>query len=266
MVIKHYQNQERYKFGIRVLELALQKSGLSYRLESPVDADTTEIRGEKMVIGGQLDVQFLSTARHRETELIPIKFPLYRGILGLRLVLVKKSNSQILDAVTNVAHLRKYTGGHGKFWGDLPVYAANDLKVETNVIYESLFAQLINGRFDYFHRGISEIWDEQKRYEKDLVVADKVMLFYKHPVYYFVTKKKEGLARHITKGLDMALQDGSYEKEFRKEMDRYLTKGKVNGRNLVILKNPVVPDDAPPLDTSWWLSPSLQQQIRDAGL
>lgn len=252
ITISHFQKQARYEFGLTLLNLALSKSDVRYKIVG-VGEDINEARGEFMVVNGDLDVEFLSTTAEREAKMIPIKIPLYRGILGLRLLLVKKSNQEKMKGIRNIDDLRKYTGGHGTHWADLPVYEANKLRVVTNVDYELLFKQLIAERFEYFHRGLNEIWDEVERYSKDLTIADNVMLFYGHPIYFFVSKKRPELAKLIEKGLKKALEDGSFKKAFLEKHGEYIRLGNLKSRTLINLHNPVIPLDTAQIDTSWWL-------------
>lgn len=253
IVVKHYQQQARYEFGLKVLDLALSKLGENYEIVGPKAQDINEARGEVLIIQGLLDIEFISTTEHRESSMIAIKTPIYRGFLGLRLLLVKPSLNDSLKNVTNLKTLQRYVAGHGKHWGDLPVYAANDLKVVPVVQYSNLFKMLKQGRFDYLNRGANEIWEEQASYSNDFVVADNIMLFYPHPVYFFVGKHRPNLAKKIEKGLSIALEDGSYQRLFQAHFKNTITRAKLNSRTLITLKNPVVPTGTPPIDTSWWM-------------
>jgi hypothetical protein len=253
IVVKHYQQQARYEFGLKVLDLVLSKLGENYEIVGPKAQDINEARGEYLITSGLLDLEFISTTALRESSMIAIKTPIYRGFLGLRLLLVKPSSNDAIKNVTNLNTLQKYIAGHGKHWGDLPVYAANDLKVVPVVQYNNLFKMLKQGRFDYLNRGANEIWEEQARYSDDFVVADNIMLFYPHPVYFFVGKHRPNLAKKIEKGLSIALEDGSYQKLFQAQFKDAITRAKINSRTLITLKNPVVPIGTTPIDTSWWM-------------
>lgn len=264
--IRHYQYHHRYEFGLRLLELAMHKTNKSHRL-IPYQGDINEARGEYWVIKGTFDLQFMSTNRERERQMIPVKIPVYRGLLGMRLLLVKKGNTHFVPNVSwDLSDLRKYTAGHGKFWGDLPVYEANQLPVVPNVYYKFIFEQLKGGRIDYFHRGLVEIWGELERHKNDLKIADDLMIFYKHPVYFFVTKSRPDLAKLIEQGLNKALADGSYKKLFDENFSEIVKMSKLVERKLIILKNPVLPADSPDLDTSWWLPPKFRAQFRKHGI
>jgi len=254
--VKHYQQQARYEFGLKVLDLALSKLGEKYEIVGPKTQDINEARGELLITSGHLDIEFMSTTPDRETNMIPIKIPIYRGLLGLRLLLVKPLINTEIKNVDSLSKLQNFVGGHGKHWGDLPVYAANNLKVVTVVQYNNIFKMLKLGRFDYFHRGANEIWSELERYSDDFVVADNIMLFYPHPVYFFVGKHRPSLAIQIEKGLKIALEDGSYQQLFQEYFKDTITRSQLNSRQLILLTNPVVPAGTPPIDTSWWMPPT----------
>lgn len=256
--IQHYQIHPRYQFGLEVLKLTLSKIDKSYELIEPEQKVVNEARGEWKVISGELDIQWMSTTVKREEKLIPIRIPIYRGVLGLRLLLVTHANKQTFAEVKTISQLAQFVGGHGAHWGDLPVYEANGLPVKSYGHYDTLFLLLKNKRFDYFHRGVNEIWKELESREDALTVADHIVLFYPHPVYFFVSKSRPLLAQDLEQGLNRALKDGSYEALFRKFHQADLDRAELNKRHLIRLKNPVNPAGTPPIDTSWWLPDSLQ--------
>lgn len=255
IIVKHYQQQARYEFGLKVLDLALSKLNTDYEIIAPETQDVNEARGEALVINGYYDLEFLSATPYRESKMIPIKVPVYQGLLGLRLLLVTPSLNAEIKEVDSLAKLQKFIGGHGFHWADLPVYEANNLKVVTSVRYETLFEMLKKGRFDYFHRGANEIWGELERYSDDFVIADNIMLFYPQPVYFFVSKHRPELAEKLELGLKRATEDGSYKALFLSNYQEIIERADLSSRNLIVLKNPAVPADTPPIDTSWWMPP-----------
>ncbi|RED52373.1 ABC transporter substrate-binding protein [Aestuariispira insulae] len=264
LIVRHYQAQERYAFGQDILDLALSKLNRPYRILTPETQIVNEKRGEMQIIEGRLDLEWMSTSREREESLIPVRIPIYRGLLGLRLILATKDGQAAIEQVSSLDALRDFTGGHGSHWGDLPVYAANGLKVWTNARYNTLFKQLIGGKFDYFHRGLIEIWEEQAKYADDLAIADNVMLFYPHPVYFLVSRHRPELAELLEQGLNKAIADGSYEKLFLDRFGPYIERANLAERRLIILQNPVVPPGTPAIDTSWWMPENHQTAMEAA--
>ena len=259
IVVKHYQTHDRYQFGLKLLDLALSKLDTPYRLAAPFGDGINEARGHAMVVSGDLDVEFLMTSDTLERSTIPVRVPVYRGILGLRLLLINKDDQDKFSRLTSLDELRQYTAGHGEHWNDLPVFAAHDLKVITSTSYESLFTQLENRRFDYFHRGINEIWDEWARHQDTLAIADNIMLFYPHPVYFFVSKSRPELAQQLEDGLARALADGSYRQLFLAHHQKFIDQSDFNSRRLIVLSGPVNNGESTDaIDTSWWLPEGLQ--------
>jgi ABC-type amino acid transport substrate-binding protein len=255
IIVKHYQKQARYEFGLKVLDLALSKLGQDYQINGPDFPEINEGRGELLVIEGKLDLQFMSATLHREAKMIPIRIPIYQGLLGLRLLLVKPELHAFIQEIEDVEGLRKFVGGHGTHWGDLPVYEANGLQVVTSTQYENLFKMLKHGRFDYFHRGVNEIWAELARYPNDFVIADNIMLYYPQPVYFFVSKHRPELARKLERGMKMALSDGSYKALFQSYYEETLQRANLTSRRLILLNNPGASPDVPRVRLEWWLPP-----------
>ena len=63
---------------------------------------------------------------------------------------------------------------------------------------------------------MNEPWDELKARPKllNLVIEPNLMLVYPAPIYFCKQKKNAKLARRIKKGLDLAIEDGSFDKLF----------------------------------------------------
>lgn len=254
ITVTHYQTHERYTYGQQLLTLALSKLDQNFEIRTPNELEMNEARGELEVIAGDLDLQWMSTTTERESKMTAVKVPIYRWILGLRLLLIQNERASELGKIQNLSDLQQYTGAHGTHWGDLPVYAANNLKVQSLVKYESLFKLLELGRVDYFHRGLNEIWNEYELHKQSLTIADNVMLFYPLPVYFFVSKHRPQLAKQIEQGLTIALEDGSFKAHFLNYHSEFINKGQLETRKLISLKNPDLPAGTPDIDSSWWLS------------
>src|SRR5690606_10365438 len=69
--------------------------------------------------------------------------------------------------------------------------------------------------FDYFSRGLYEVWEELRIHsDKGLVIEDRLMLHYHSPIYFFVNRKDKKLADRIHRGLQIAMADGSFDELF----------------------------------------------------
>lgn len=263
--LSHSQSHKRYEFGLKILKSALNSINVKVNLKKLENVN--EGRTNLLLESGDVDFIFLSTNREREKKFHPIKIPVYNGLLGCRLLLVPKKSKDRFKNVKSVADLAPFIAGHGRHWGDRHIYKANNLKVMTSVRYPLIFQQLIAGRIDYFHRGVSEIWSELEDYSDTLAIANGPALFYKHPVYFFVAKDKHKLAALIEKGLSSIKKSGEFDRVFLEYHGDFIKKANLPQRNFVILKNnPILPDKSPLLDTKSWLGKKRQRILRDLNL
>lgn len=254
--IRHYYLQPRHDFSLKLMELALSKTKTPYQILAVKSNEVlTEARVEKMVLDAELDMLFISTSAEREANMIPIKVPIYRGLLGLRLLLIKPQDNEKFKQIKNLKDLKPYVAGHNVHWSDFGVFKANGLKVVSSISYSALFEMLKHGRFDYFSRGVNEVWAELDQHSDQLMIADNLVLFYPHPVYFFVAKHRPELAALLEKGLDIATKDGSYQALFQSYYADTIKKANLNSRTMILLENPAVPAGTAPIDTSWWLTP-----------
>lgn len=261
--IRHYHLHPRHDFALKLMELALSKQAVPYQVLAVKSKELlTEARVDKMVTEGELDILFISTSAAREEAMIPIKVPIYRGLLGLRLLLIKAQNNEKFRQIKTVQDLKPYVAGHNIHWSDFAVFKANGLKVLSSTSYDALFEMLKLDRFDYFSRGVNEVWRELALHSEALVIADNVMLFYPLPVYFFVSKHKPELAALLAQGLAVAIEDGSYKALFQRYYADTIKQANLSSRTMILLNNPAVPPGTAPIDTSWWLTPSPLWQER----
>lgn len=162
-----------------------------------------------------VDVIWTSNSKERDKLVLPIKISVLRGLNSFRIFLVRKGEQRRFDGVKNVQDLKLLKAGQGAHWPDTAVLQANGLPVVGAARSEMLFDMLKQQRFDYFPRGVHEIWDEQKRHEdSNIVIEDTLMLHYPAPIYFFVNRNDAALANRIERGLRIAQQDGSFETLF----------------------------------------------------
>ncbi|TNE70568.1 hypothetical protein EP331_11725 [bacterium] len=241
-----------------LLKLALEKTVPTYGEYSLVPAEKAMMQRDAlkaMMSGHTLDVVHTMTDKIRERVLLPIRIPLVKGLIGVRLVMVKQENQSKYLNVKTVDDLKKYSFGQGHDWPDTEILRYNDIKVVTSPEFSPLFGMLKNDEFDGFPRAVFEIWDEvQDNKDKNLVVADGFYIYYPTAMYFFVRKDKQGaaIAKRIEAGLRLAIKDGSFDKLFNATMKPYLDKANLKDRVGIKLKNSLLPDDTPLNDPSLW--------------
>jgi ABC-type amino acid transport substrate-binding protein len=230
---------QRGNYYVRLLKLALSKTGEPYT-----------IRPYTYIISGARVIQKLSDEQDFnitwamdsplwEDNLSTVRVPLDKGILGWRLLLINERDAQTFAHIHTLAQLRAYSAGQQRDWADVAILRANNLPVTGTSQYESMFQMLEAHRFDYFPRGIGEIWDEAAR-TKDihLMVEPNIVLHYPVQTYFFVSKNNPRLHDLIEKGLRAAMKDGSFDALFNEYNGEAIKKARLNQRTVFELKMP----------------------------
>lgn len=201
-----------------VLELALKKteaSDGSFDISFAAEAISVNRSLADLKNDVNINVMWTTIDKRREEELLPIRISLLRELNNYRIFLIREGDQSRFDQVKSISDLRKLNAGLGSQWPDADVMRNDDFNVITSPTYSSLFKMLTAKRFDYFPRGLYEVWDEAELYKDQGIVIEKnLMLYYQAPFYFFVNKKNTALAERIERGLNMALADGSFDELF----------------------------------------------------
>lgn len=263
---------EIYAKGL--LKLALSKiPDHNYEWQEPV-ANTAEERMVAQLIDNEIDIVWYASTEDLESRLLPIRIPMYRGLLGYRVLMIKKGNQHKFDNVKTLEDMKRFSLGQGRFWADSGVLEANGLKVTKVLKYESLMYMTDGERFDAFPRGAHEPWSEMERYPQlELDVERNLLFAYTNPFYFFVNKNNPKLAQDIEKGLRIAIEDGSFNEYFFNDptVRDVMEKANLKNRMLIRLNNPSLPKATPVDDKSLWFDPfedeptvAVKQPIDDA--
>ncbi|WP_083608233.1 hypothetical protein [Teredinibacter haidensis] len=242
-------------YAIGALKLALANSDKKYTFNISEGLYTGE-RQKQSLIDGAVDVMWTATNRDIESAVIPIRIPLYKGLLGFRVLIVHKDNANLFSRVKDRNRLLEFKYGQGRDWSDTEIMEANGMTVVKSNKYEGLFHMADGKRFDAFPRGIHEPWGEiAARPELSLTVDKSLMLVYRMPFYLFVTPTKPELADDIERGMMRAVEDGSLDHYFYTSPVVKMVIEKVDLRSLKVfeLVNPGLPSKTPVEDKRLWI-------------
>ncbi|HEY7886486.1 MAG TPA: hypothetical protein VIC08_16175 [Cellvibrionaceae bacterium] len=210
-------NNDSY-YLVRALRLALDKTRQThgdYVLQPP-PGNLVDDRLKAAINQGYVDIGWFTSSASVESELRAITFSMLGELGHYRLLLVRRADLPRFATVENLDDLRQLKGGIGAQWVDAAVMRDNNLPYITATGYGRLFRMLSAARFDYFSRGLYQVYGELENYpELDLVVEPSLMLSYPNTVYFFVRKDNHVLAERIEKGLRMAQADGSLDTLFQ---------------------------------------------------
>lgn len=251
------ETDARAAYFDELLTLALEKTRERY------GAYRVEKSGLKMLVHGRavellkqdkrLDLLYFMTSIQHEEELLPIRIPLLKGLLGYRIFLIREEDAALFAAIDSPEALARLTAGQGHRWPDVDILSANGFPVEVGRSYEGLFEMLKRKRFDYFPRGITEIWPElEQRPHEGLAIERNLMLVYPTALYFFVHPENTELARRIEDGLRLALADGSFDRVFMRHNAAMIERSQLETRRVFHLPNPILPRETPLGESDLW--------------
>lgn len=161
--------------------------------------------------------------RERNEKYIPIKVGLTNGLIGKRVLFIKKDNQDAFDNVKNLDDFRKLNlvAGMGESWYDVKVWKENNLNYKTQSgNWKVIFKMISKGvRYDYFPRGINEILVEAKNYPYLGIEKNLVFIYDRDYIFYLSKEGKNAGIKYkdiIEKSLLKAKKSGLLEKLIQK--------------------------------------------------
>lgn len=197
---------------------------------------------------GQNEVAWTITNKEREQMLRPIRVPIVKDLLGMRVLVIRKEDDAKFAAIATADELKKLVAGQGIGWPDTQILQYNGFPVVLGKDKETLYQMLLAKRFDYFPRGVSELAADDEWLKKNgLVVAPNWMLVYPNPMYFFVARDNDELAERLERGWSIILRNGVFEKYFRGQprIKRAFDELRQPRAQILQLVNPGLPEETP---------------------
>ena len=209
-------DHDDYYFS-KVLELALTKTVPThgpYRIKLvPVMPITNRLLRDIEL--GRVDVTWMPYNINAPAKLMPIKVRLLKNLSDHRVFLIRADDQPRFSNVKTIEDLRKLRGGIGSHWPDRIVMEENGLPLVLSLSYFNLFKMLASNRFDYYSRGVHQVFPEVSAYaDKGLALEQELLLRYDNPVYFYVNKSNTLLAERLSLGMKKAMEDGSFDALF----------------------------------------------------
>jgi hypothetical protein len=183
-------------------------------------------------------------------------------LLGYRVALISKGSHAKIARVQMLDQIRTLSVGQGASWGDVRVYAYNNVPVKAAETYESSFLMLTHGRFDMFPRGVTEATEElaacRMRYP-DLAIEQHRLIKYAFAQCFYIGKSDPRLATRINDGLEQMERDDRFDAFFDRDFAKQLAELKLETRTVIELKNPFLPSWIPYGCKGLWFDPAKPQ-------
>ena len=249
-----YDPQQQYMLAL--LRLACNKAGADCKLQAARSMVQSRAILQLQRPGNSIDLLWTMTSKERERQLLPVRIPLYKGLIGWRIALLGEGREQLLADVKNIGDLRAFSAGQGHDWPDVSILRAAGLTVLTSSDYEPLFSMLNQQRFDYFPRAAIEVENEYLAHRNSGISIDPyILIHYPTAFYFFVAPGNKALASLLETGLERAISDGSFERLFRQFHAGTLRRLQLDKRVIIRLGNPLLPAETPLQRKELWYSP-----------
>lgn len=248
-----------------LIELALSKSAVDGKkmplIELTMAPYMVQLRAlEELRAGRLIDIYWAGTSIERERALRAIPIPLVKGLLGFRVFAMHKSRRPLLAKARDLKGLKNLTFCQGAHWPDTDIMLSAGLSVQPSSVYENMFRKVVGRRCDAFprgvHEGFSEVEARQELYSGLELYTDTI-LYYPFPMFLFVNKSNQVLARRLQVGLELAISDGSFDEHLKTHpVTRHLfpLESWINS-NYIKIDNPFLPSTLNTADKRYWITP-----------
>jgi len=203
-------------------------------------------------------VLWTMTSEMREQTMRPIRVPLMKGLMGYRLLVIRKEDEAKFAKVNTKEDLLAFRVGQGTHWPDTDILRANRFHLMEAMAVDNLYKMLIAKRFDFFPRGVTEAYREGALIQpQNLMIEPHLLLHYRTDLYFFVNKKNIELAKRLEKGWAIILKNGEYEKFFMGQERVKVALEILKSRNykIIELDNPFLSPESSELNAAYWLEP-----------
>ena len=240
-------NDRRSEYPLKLLALALDQTGVKYQLIASDRIMPQSKALKRLMDNREVNVVWSMTDEQREEMLLPVRIPIYKGLIGWRIFLIRKDMDSRFKYIQNLDHLLKLNPIQGGDWPDTKIMQANGFEVITAADHDTLFSMLSSAQGDFFPRSIVEVWDEieTNNPRDNLTIESKLGLRYPAAMYYFVNKKSVPLAKLIETGLEMALKNGKFDELFLEVHQPFIDAADLKNRTFYPLQNSYLPVNVP---------------------
>ncbi|AZN37463.1 ABC transporter substrate-binding protein [Iodobacter ciconiae] len=232
------QQQQYYH---RLLQESLQLEG--HRVSLVSEPEMPLLRVYKLLESGELSAHWLLQTAERDKRFLRVNVPLSFGLIGQRLLLVKKGRAAAFSKVKTLADLQATNkrAGMAQGWFDVMVWKENQLPVYEQIGDWQILFKLVtagNRDVDYLPRGAIEALDDLASHP-DLEIEPGLLLNYERDFVFYVSPRYPQLRGQIEKALQAALASGLQRRLFDQFLFSKVKGLNLNKRTVINLNSPV---------------------------
>lgn len=259
-----YEGDERHKYPEALLKLALEKTGVRFKLVASerIKYQSKALRQLRENI--EVNVVWSMTDRQREDDLLPIRIPIAKGLIGWRVFLTHQNKPFYRKKVTNLSDLLVYSAVQGIDWPDTKILQANGFNVLGAQNHAEAANLISRQQADFFPRSVIEALAEleQENADPDVKLKEGIALHYRAAMYFFVNKRNVALAHLLEVGLERAIADGSFDALFYQYHGSMLEQFSLDEIMYFELGNPLIPLKTPVDNAKYWYVPGQYEALK----
>ncbi|KMT64837.1 hypothetical protein [Catenovulum maritimum] len=253
---------ERQEYINNVLVAALNANQLNGKIVSvtPIPTRIGYNASTFLVAKNEVDVTYFPADKEVEKSLSAIRIPLYKGLMGYRTLLIRKTSQKEFAQLSSLDELKALLKGTGTRWKSTQVYDFHEFDYVTADRMSSLYKMLDVGKFDYTSRGVIEAVADLKAIKNrftSLKIEDNILLYTELPIYFFVAQNKPELAEKIYLGLLKIIENGQFDTLFSKFYATIPAELNLKSRKIYHVENPFLSKETLENAQTFW-----QQKIK----
>jgi hypothetical protein len=257
LVVRHNffidQNSTTLNYKGEVLALILERSKAKYGpyvMKKGAQKDWSQSQSYQQLEKGTIDLMSSMTNYAREQSGLPVRYCLYKGLLGVRIGMGTSATVATLDGLQTREELNKVKLGQVFDWPDYDIQTEAGLQVVRLTSVASSIEPLKTGTFHLLPLGIVEVAPIAKKY--DLKTVSTWAIAYPTAYYFFVSKQRPELAKRLEYGFEQAIKDHSFDQLFAKRMGPLIAAADLDHRKLFHIRNPYLPKATPLARKELW--------------
>ncbi len=185
-----------------------------------------------------ITLAWLSLPHEHTDSLVKTTIPLYKGLHGKRLLIIRHEDQEKFSGIKTLADLTPLVGLQQQSWSDYTVLKNNGLTVNGELDYPGMIKALETGLGDYFPRSVLAMGTELNRLKQfNFVIAPNIMLQYPSDYYFYLSKENQHIRDMLEQGMQKLQQSGELEQLYLQYFGDVEKQFSLKQRHIITLKN-----------------------------
>ena len=234
----NYTDATKNQYIHAILEKSFAVMGADVALMYNVKPMNNKRIIEQLSHNKAITLAWLSMPNEQPHALIRTSIPLYKGLHGKRLLIIRKQDQETFKHITHLNELKPFVGLQQQSWSDYTILKANGLKVNGELDYQGMLKALETGLGDYFPRSVLAIESEFNKLQSfDFAIAPQIMLQYPSHYYFYLSKENTEVRDLLEQGMQKLAKSGELEALYLRYFGDVEKQFKLNQRHAITLTN-----------------------------